>query len=171
MAHHLDQAAISDQRPKFLFRVHSPKASLSDRSEHHIGTSSEYDDPSHAHPGIAFLAQKYDGRYNSQASELPLHHPDEPFSAAETVSYHDVATHLDWTQRSSSSFVSASSSFVWAIWESVRRFRTNVKHRVEIAVIDWDSVRERTVVVAPFLRKVPESAYVFPLPSPFVVVI
>ncbi|KLO12158.1 hypothetical protein SCHPADRAFT_998330 [Schizopora paradoxa] len=47
-----------------------------------------------------------------------------------------LLSHLDPGTRHSSSYVSASMSFFYALWEAVRRYRINVKHDVEIAIID-----------------------------------
>ncbi|KDQ56704.1 hypothetical protein JAAARDRAFT_36195 [Jaapia argillacea MUCL 33604] len=62
-----------------------------------------------------------------------------------TVTYDDAVRHLDWTTRSTSPFISASYSFAWAIWEAVRRYKINVKHDVEIAIIDAKAVAGRAV--------------------------
>lgn len=72
---------------------------------------------------------------------------------AESVTYEDVVRHMDWTTRSSSPFISTSFSFVWAIWEAVRRYRANVKHDIEIAVIDARAVSGRAVTALELLRK------------------
>ncbi|KAF7302707.1 hypothetical protein HMN09_00905600 [Mycena chlorophos] len=99
------------ERNLFLFRVHTPK-------------------PAHGQSLLddAFVAPRFDTRY-SDSDERILHEPPVP-------TYAEVARHLDWTTRLSSMYVSASFSFMWAIWEALRRYHFGVKHDVEIAVID-----------------------------------
>nr|GAT61037.1 predicted protein [Mycena chlorophos] len=99
------------ERNLFLFRVHTPKAA-----------------PSQSLLDDAFVAPRFDTRY-SDSDERILHEPPVP-------TYAEVARHLDWTTRLSSMYVSASFSFMWAIWEGLRRYHFGVKHDVEIAVID-----------------------------------
>lgn len=81
---------------------------------------------------------------------------DRPFPVdqiAANATYEDVVRHMDWTTRSSSPFISTSFSFVWAIWEAVRRYRANVKHDIEIAIIDTRAVSGRAVTALELLRK------------------
>lgn len=54
----------------------------------------------------------------------------------EKPSLSTLLAHLDPGTRPNSSYVSASMSFFYALWEAVRRYRINVKHDVEIAIID-----------------------------------
>jgi len=79
--------------------------------------------------------------------------PDLVDQIAACSTYEDVARHMDWTTRSSSPYISTSFSFVWAIWEAVRRYRTNVKHDIEIAIIDARAVSGRAVTALELLRK------------------
>lgn len=68
-------------------------------------------------------------------------------------SYDLAAQYMDWTTRSSSSYVSASFSFAWAIWEASRRWHNGVKHDIEIAVIDARSVESCAVTSLEILRE------------------
>ncbi|CAK5264025.1 unnamed protein product [Mycena citricolor] len=115
---------------RFLFRVYTPKS----------GT----------HFGVPFTGLRFDNRWNEYAEELLPEVLFEP-------NYESIATHLDWTTRQSSPYVSTSFSFYWALWEAVRRYHYGVKHDVEIAVIDarCASVFKRAVVVLDVLRGVP----------------
>ena len=67
--------------------------------------------------------------------------------------YEDVIQHLDWTQRGQSPYVSTSFSFAWAIWEAIRRYHVNVKHDVEIAVIDARAVADHATTAVELLMK------------------
>lgn len=87
----------------------------------------------------------------SQRSDDDLLDPVDQIASSST--YADVARHMDWTTRSSSPYISTSFSFVWAIWEAVRRYRANVKHDIEIAVIDARAVSGRAVTALELLRK------------------
>lgn len=87
------------------------------------------------------------------------HMPDDatPRSTVDQIAasstYADVARHMDWTTKASSPYISTSFSFVWAIWEAVRRYRSGVKHDIEIAVIDARAVSGRAVTALELLRK------------------
>ena len=78
---------------------------------------------------------------------------EDSVRSADQYTYDDVARHMDWTTRSASPFISTSFSFVWAIWEAVRRHRAGVKHDIEIAVIDALAVSGRAVTALELLRK------------------
>ena len=78
---------------------------------------------------------------------------EDSVRGADQYTYDDVARHMDWTTRSASPFISTSFSFVWAIWEAVRRHRTGVKHDIEIAIIDARAVSGRAVTALELLRK------------------
>ena len=114
----------------FLFRVYTPKhsGSISD------STSDDPDAP-------FFLAQHFQND------------PLAPLSKPSSASYADVAKHMDWTTKSTSPFVSSSFSFAWALWEAVRRYHGDMKHDVEIAVIDARLVADRAVTATELLRK------------------
>ena len=121
----------------FLFRVHTPRAQ-----------PPEYDS---SEP--YFVGAKYSDEFSSAAisSSSPRSQPTEPASSACT--YADVVRHLDWTTRQSSPYISASFSFAWAIWEAIRRYHANVKHDVEIAVIDARAVSDRSITAVELLMR------------------
>ncbi|KAI0049481.1 hypothetical protein FA95DRAFT_854843 [Auriscalpium vulgare] len=123
----------------FLFRVYTPKplSPFFDSSE------------------PFFIGQKFKNNYrytvqDFQALAPSSATPDRPGMAN---SYEDVANHMDWTKKSSSPFVTTSFSFAWAIWEATRRYKGNVKHDVEIAVIDARAIAGRAVTALELLRK------------------
>ncbi|KAK7013968.1 hypothetical protein R3P38DRAFT_3322465 [Favolaschia claudopus] len=105
----------------FLFRVHSPKS------------------PSHSES--LFPALRFDGRYSNLSS-------GSKDSNAHPAAYADVVRYMDWTTRHSSPFISASFSFMWAVWEAARRYHFGVKHDVEIAVIDATALPAHLTVTA-----------------------
>lgn len=121
--------ALIDTNP-FLFRVYTPKHSASKT----VSTSDDSDVP-------FFLAQQFQND------------PLASSSKSSPASYTDVANHMDWTTKSTSPFVSSSFSFAWALWEAVRRYHGNMKHDVEIAVIDARLVADRAVTAVEILRK------------------
>jgi len=123
---HTFENLIQDNNNPFLFRVYTPKP------------RSPFFDPSEPF----FVGQKCDD---------DLSYPVDQIAARST--YEDAARHMEWTTRSSSPFISTSFSFVWAIWEAVRRYRANVKHDIEIAVIDARAVSGRAVTALELLRK------------------
>ncbi|KAJ7137539.1 hypothetical protein C8R43DRAFT_1238828 [Mycena crocata] len=124
------------EKNAFLFRVHTPKSQAL------------------RIPDTAFAALKFDARYTADASSpAPHRHARYP-----TPTYADVAQHLDWTTRHSSPYITTSFSFMWAVWEAVRRYQIGVKHDVEIAVIDATAVAERCATVVEVLRSVPPEA-------------
>lgn len=112
----------------FLFRVYTPKPNLK---------SPFFDDTE-----PFFVGQNNDDDSSDAADQIVAN-----------STYEDVARHMDWTTRSSSPFISTSFSFVWAIWEAVRRYRANVKHDIEIAVIDARAVSGQAVTALELLRK------------------
>lgn len=120
---------------RFLFRVYTPRE------------RSPFDDPSDPYfsgKGFKGAARSKFERYGD--SEDTRRRAAEP-------GYEDVARHMDWTTRASSPYVTTSFSFAWAIWEAVRRHRVNVKHDVEIAVIDARMVSDRAITALELLRK------------------
>ncbi|KAI0787002.1 hypothetical protein C8Q75DRAFT_734511 [Abortiporus biennis] len=121
---------------RFLFRVYTPKT----HPPHYDGTEPY------------FLGSKYNDEISSATFHSAL--PSSPCSSkVGGRTYADVVQHMEWTNRSSSPFVSASFSFAWAIWEAIRRYHANVKHDVEIAVIDAHAVADRAVTAAELLVK------------------
>ena len=121
--------ALIETNP-FLFRVYTPKHSASTSAS----TSDDSDSP-------YFLAQRFEND------------PMAPSSKPSPATYADVAHHMDWTTKSTSPFVSSSFSFAWALWEAVRRYHGNMKHDVEIAVIDARLVVDKAVTAIELLRK------------------
>ncbi|KAJ7776015.1 hypothetical protein DFH07DRAFT_73798 [Mycena maculata] len=112
------------EKNAFLFRVHTPKPS---------SRSSD-----------VFMALKFDGRYTS---DVCLPSPDPPIAT-----YADVVRHMDWTTRYSSPYMSTSFSFMWAVWEALRRYHLGVKHDVEIAIIDATAISKQSVTVVELMR-------------------
>ena len=120
----------------FLFRVHTPRelSPFYDRSEpYFIGPRFESDFSS--------------STFSSESS------PSSPFRSPPAPTYADAVQHMDWTTRSTSPYVSTSFSFAWAIWEATRRYHHNMKHSVEIAIIDARAVASRAVTAVELLRK------------------
>lgn len=121
----------------FLFRVYTPR----ERSPFFDDT-----DP-------FFIAPKFNERYNlspAQLSEWRAHHGAPP---PHVGTYEDVVTHMNWTTRSSSPYISTSFSFIWSIWEALRRYHQGVKKDVQIAVIDASAVTGRAVTAVQLLRQ------------------
>jgi hypothetical protein len=120
----------------FLFRVYAPKplSPFFDSSE------------------PFFIGQKFKNsyRYTVQDFQAMSASPDQ---SAIPNSYADVANHMDWSKKSSSPFVTTSFSFAWAIWEATRRYKSNPKQPLEIAVIDARAVAGRAVTALELLRK------------------
>lgn len=115
----------------FLFRVYTPR----ERSPFFDNT-----DP-------FFIAPKFNERYNLSPAQL------SECAGAHVGSYEDVLTHMDWTTRSSSPYISTSFSFIWSIWEALRRYHQGVKKDVQIAVIDASAVTGRAVTAVQLLRQ------------------
>ncbi|KAK0223660.1 hypothetical protein IW262DRAFT_1270462, partial [Armillaria fumosa] len=130
-----DFDSLVDRNP-FLFRVYTPKVT---------SPSISYD------PKIFCIAPKFDAKYTSPPSAVESLSPIGPLT--EIATCEEVTKHLDWTTRSSSPFISTSFSFAWAIWEALRRYKSGVKHDVEIAVIDAASLQGRAVTAIQVLRK------------------
>ena len=117
----------------FLFRVYTPK----ERSPFSDDT-----DP-------FFVAPRFD----EQFARSPVDLPNIKFSEPVVGSYTEVARHMEWTTRSSSTYISTSFSFSWAIWEAVRRYHSGVKKDVEIAIIDASALGGRAATAVQLLRK------------------
>lgn len=128
----LSFSTLVHQNP-FLFRVHTPKP----RSPFYDNTEP------------FFIGQKFNEYFTHNPHPLP--EPREFISL--TTSYQDVAIHMDWTTRSSSPFISTSFSFVWSIWEALRRYQKNVKHDIEIAVIDAKAIADHAMTALELLRQ------------------
>ena len=73
----------------------------------------------------------------SMASSISMPASTPPLDLSiEKPSLSTLLAHLDPGTRTTSAYVSASMSFFYALWEAVRRYRVNVKHDVEIAIMD-----------------------------------
>ncbi|EPT01982.1 hypothetical protein FOMPIDRAFT_1119131 [Fomitopsis schrenkii] len=120
----------------FLFRVHTPRE-----------LSPFYDRTDPYFIGPRFESDFASSTFSSQASS------PSPFRSPPTPTYADAVQHMDWTTRSSSPYVSTSFSFAWAIWEATRRYHHNMKHSVEIAIIDARAVASRAVTAVELLRQ------------------
>ena len=129
---------------RFLFRVHSPK-----HHQHELSVTS-HADPEH----VFALAQKFDRAIHSTPAVLP-----ESIDV-DALTYADVGAHMDWATRSTSPFVSTSFSFSWALWDAMRRYKENVKHDVQIAVIDALALRGQAVTAAQLLQRALPDEYV-----------
>ena len=116
----------------FLFRVYTPR----ERSPFFDDT-----DP-------FFIAPKFNERYNR--SPLEPSHNDVSYYRG---TYDDVVKHMDWTSRSSSPFISTSFSFIWSIWEALRRYHQGIKKDIQIAVIDAAALSGRAATAIELLRK------------------
>ncbi|CAL1710001.1 unnamed protein product [Somion occarium] len=120
----------------YLFRVHTPKA----HPPHYDG-SEPY-----------FVGSKFNNTFSSAA----IYSPCPPLASSgsiSNISYADVVKHLDWSTRSESPYISTSFSFAWAIWEATRRYHINIKHDVEVAIIDASALADRAVTAAEVLMK------------------
>ena len=125
-------SSLVEQNP-FIFRVYTPKT----RSPFYDGTEP------------FFVGQKF----NEASHPDPQPLPDAQEPMASTATYLDVETHMDWTTRSASPFVSTSFSLVWSIWEALRRYHTNMKHDIEVAVIDAKAVSGHAFTALELLRQ------------------
>ena len=121
--------ALIETNP-FLFRVYTPRETEP--------TSASISDDSDA---PYFLAPRF------------RNDPLAPSSKPSPVTYDDVAHYMDLTTKLTSPFVSTSFSFAWALWEAVRRYHGDMKHDVEIAVIDARLVADKAVTAIEVLRK------------------
>ncbi|KAJ6587375.1 hypothetical protein B0H10DRAFT_2093930 [Mycena sp. CBHHK59/15] len=103
--------------------------------------------PSNPSPDSAFFtALKFDERYNHLASSAsPEREPPRP-------TYADVARHMEWATRHTSPYVSASFSLMWAVWEAMARYHFQVKHDIEVAVIDAAALADRSATAVELLR-------------------
>lgn len=120
----------------FLFRVYTP---------HGHPPQYESSDP-------YFVGAKYNDAFSSAAFRS-RYAETSTSQATDACTYADVIQHLDWTTRSTSPYISTSFSFAWAIWEAIRRYHTNMKHDVEIAVIDARAVADRATTAVEQLMK------------------
>lgn len=118
----------------FLYRVYTPRSPLPEDNS--------------AEP--YFVGSKFSDEASSKAFRSSA-----AFSACSSTAptYADAIQHMDWTTRSASPYISTSFSFAWAIWEAIRRYHTNVKHDVEIAIIDARAVADRSITAAELLMK------------------
>ncbi|KAL0945981.1 hypothetical protein HGRIS_012259 [Hohenbuehelia grisea] len=129
----LDGSHVQTERT-FLFRIYTPKKTAK---------SAEADGP-------YFVGPLFDGDFSS--SPASLSEGQLPFQSKNST-YDDAVRHLDWTTRSSSPFISASFSFVWSLWEALRRYRMNIKHDIHIAVIDATGISDRYVATLDLLKR------------------
>ncbi|KAH0578560.1 hypothetical protein H2248_003707 [Termitomyces sp. 'cryptogamus'] len=120
----------------FLFRVYTPRARLP-----FVDDSEPY-----------FLAPKFNERWTRSPEEFVR----SPFcyegSDRHVGTYEDVAIHMDFSTKSSSPYISTSFSFIWSIWEALRRYHLGVKKDVEIAVIDASAVSQRAASAIQLLQ-------------------
>jgi hypothetical protein len=103
-------------RNPFLYRVHTPK----ERSPFFDNTEPY------------FVGQRFNERFVITPQKLS----DVSSSSHRPMvsgTYADAERHMNFETRSTSPYISTSFSFIWAIWEAVRRYRVNMKHDVEIA--------------------------------------
>jgi len=121
---------------QFLFRVYTPKP------------RSPFSDPSDPF----FVGQKFDDRYTQVPTDL-FESRSSPPKISQIASYADVIHHMDWTTRYSSPYITTSFSFMWAIWEALRRYHEQVKHDVEIAIIDARAVADKAMTTVQLLRQ------------------
>lgn len=120
----------------FLFRVYTPKPSF----------------PSFGHAEPFFVAPKFNQRWNQSPEEIAKSPLDYEGSDRHIGTYEDVATHMDFLTKSTSPYVSASFSFIWSIWEALRRYHLGVKKDIEIAVIDASAVSRRAATAVQLLQ-------------------
>ena len=121
--------ALIETNP-FLFRVYTPRHSTSP-------PTSTFDDSDAPY----LLARQFESD------------PLAPTSKPSPSTYADVVHHMDWAKKSTSPFISTSFSFAWALWEAVRKYHCDMKHDVEIAVIDARLVADKAVTAIELLRK------------------
>lgn len=126
---------------RFLFRVYTPK----ERSPFADDT-----DP-------FFVAPRFD----ELIARSPIDLPNVKFSEPAIGTYADVTRHMEWTTRTSSTYVSTSFSFTWAIWEAVRRYHIGIKKDVEIAIIDATALDGRGATAIQLLEKSTLEEYVY----------
>jgi len=129
---------------QFLFRVYTPKE-----------RSPFFDDTE-----PFFIAPKFDERYRNVTPGGWKDWESDGRTAVANATYEDVATHMGWTTRSSSPYISTSFSPMWSIWEAVRRYHHGVKQDVEIAIIDAHAISDRSVTAASLLSKATSQEYV-----------
>lgn len=116
---------------KFLFRVYTPKE------------RSPFADDTYPF----FVAPRFDELFSRSPVDLPT-----ISGAGVQWSYAEVAKHMEWTTRSSSSYITTSFSFSWAIWEAVRRYHLGVKKDIQIAIIDAALLVGRAATVVQLLN-------------------
>ncbi|KAG6827123.1 hypothetical protein H0H92_013143 [Tricholoma furcatifolium] len=134
----------------FLFRVYTPKAPIQPA-----------DDTSDSE--IFFVAPKFDEKFARSPEEITgsavfgYDDTSDGTQQRHIGTYEDVAVHMDWSTRSKSPYVSTSFSFIWSIWEALRRYHQGVKKDVEIAVIDASAVVQRAATAVQLLQAAPSS--------------
>ncbi|KAF5384389.1 hypothetical protein D9615_003397 [Tricholomella constricta] len=120
----------------FLFRVYTPKA------------PSPFADDSEPF----FVAPKFNERFTRSPEEIKAPYIGRDSQPTHIGTYDDVARHMDWTTKASSPYISTSFSFIWSIWEALRRYHLGIKKDVEIAVIDASALTDRAVTAVQLLR-------------------
>lgn len=121
----------------FVFRVYTPKP-----------RSPFFDDSD-----PFFVAPKFDERYALSPKQLTPGNPFDQIPISQSGTYEDAAKHMDWTTRASSAYISTSFSFIWSIWEALRRYHQGIKKDVQIAVIDASALTGRAATAVQLLRK------------------
>lgn len=116
----------------FLFRVYTPKE------------SSPFADDSEPF----FVAPKFDQRYARSPADIQAYRDHR----SHIGTYDDVVRHMDWTTKASSTYISTSFSFIWSIWEALKRYHSGIKKDVQIAVIDASALSGRAVTAVQLLR-------------------
>ncbi|KAG6919155.1 hypothetical protein DXG01_008962 [Tephrocybe rancida] len=119
----------------FLFRVYTPKerSPFADDSE------------------PFFVAPKFNERYTRSPEEIRGSLFDDNVHR-HIGTYEDVARHMDWSTKSTSPYISTSFSFIWSIWEALRRYHQGVKKDIEISVIDASAVSSRATTAVQLLQ-------------------
>jgi hypothetical protein len=149
---------LVDTNP-FLFRVYTPKrhrtTDAARRDPFFLGAKYDYEDLSADNVEAQAEANAYEPSFTigSDGEDFSEASGSVPSRGATGATYADAIRHLDWTQRSSSPFISTSFSFAWAIWDACRRHQQGVKHDVHIAVIDARAVVGRAVTALELLRR------------------
>lgn len=132
----------------FLFRVYTPKEPFLPPV-----TASTPSTP-------YFLGAKFDSRYVptpstplSPSSISPYWDPvSRGGSVSKIATYADGVQYMDWTTRSKSPYISTSFSFIWSIWEALRRYHKEMKQDIQIAVVDARTLVGTGVVAAHLLQ-------------------
>lgn len=90
-------------------------------------------------------------RFNEKFAPSPVLSPGANFVNPYSASYDDIVRHMDWTTRISSPYISTSFSFMWSVWEALRRYHLGVKQDIQIAVIDAHAISDRALTAVHLL--------------------